>query len=126
VLRAEEPAAFSMRIGPVVVLAGTATETEALEIKVTAAPVDGLLATPVAEVKYTFDCGVKFDPLIVTVVPIGPLVGVKLLIKGNEPVGTNDWVLTADWLPLSTVVTVTGPVVTPEGTTTRSCVPLSQ
>ncbi len=57
---------------------------------------------------------VKFDPLIVTEVPTGPLVGEKLEIVGTAPVTTVKlFALVA--VPLG-VVTVILPVVAPEGT----------
>ena len=54
----------------------------------------------------------KFVPVIVTLVPAGPLVGVKLVIVGA---GTTVKVLALVAVPPA-VVTLTGPVVAPVGT----------
>src|SRR2546428_13849850 len=56
---------------------------------------------------------VKFVPLIVTLVPTGPLVGVKLVIVGALATTVNVLALVA--VP-SGVVTLSGPVVAPAGT----------
>ena len=57
---------------------------------------------------------VKFVPLIVTLVPTGPLVGVKLIIVGGALLTTMKlFVLVA--VPPG-VVTLSGPVVAPAGT----------
>ena len=56
---------------------------------------------------------VKFVPLIVTLVPTGPLVGVKLVIVGGIAVTVKELALVA--VPPG-VVTLTGPVVAPVGT----------
>ena len=56
---------------------------------------------------------VKLEPLIVTAVPTGPLVGVKLVIVGGLVVTENALGLFA--VPPG-VVTLTGPVVAPFGT----------
>ena len=56
---------------------------------------------------------VKFVPVIVTLVPTGPLVGVKLVIVGGLAVTVNVLALVA---VLPAVVTLTGPVVAPVGT----------
>ena len=56
---------------------------------------------------------VKFVPLIVTLVPAGPLVGVKLVIVGALAVTVKLLALVA--LPPG-VVTLSGPVVAPAGT----------
>ena len=56
---------------------------------------------------------VKFVPLIVTLVPTGPLVGVKLVIVGGLAVTVKGLALVA--VPPG-VVTLTGPVVAPVGT----------
>ena len=55
----------------------------------------------------------KFIPLIVTLVPTGPLVGVKLVIVGGLAVTVNVLALVA--VPPG-VVTLTSPVVAPVGT----------
>jgi hypothetical protein len=56
---------------------------------------------------------VKFVPLIVTLVPTGPLAGVKLAIIGALAVTVKLLALVA--IPPG-VVTLTGPVVAPAGT----------
>src|SRR5207248_1785366 len=61
---------------------------------------------------------VKFVPLIVTVVPTGPVEGEKLVIVGGL-VTVKELLLVA--VP-SGVVTLTGPVVAPAGTVARICV----
>ena len=55
---------------------------------------------------------VKFVPVIVTLVPTGPLVGAKLVIVGA---GTTVKLLALVAVPPA-VVTLTGPVVAPAGT----------
>ena len=55
----------------------------------------------------------KFVPVIVTLVPAGPLVGVKLVIVGGLAVTVKVLALVA--VPPA-VVTLTGPVVAPVGT----------
>ena len=55
----------------------------------------------------------KFVPLIVTLVPAGPLVGVKLVIVGALAVTVKLLALVA--VPPG-VVTLSGPVVAPAGT----------
>jgi hypothetical protein len=56
---------------------------------------------------------VKFVPLIVTLLPTGPLVGVKLVIVGGLTTTVNALALVA--VPPD-VVTLSGPVVAPGGT----------
>ena len=56
---------------------------------------------------------VKFAPLIVTLMPTGPLVGVKLVIVGALAVTVNAAALVA--VPAG-VVTLIGPLVAPAGT----------
>ena len=56
---------------------------------------------------------VKFVPVIVTLAPAGPLVGVKLVIVGTLPPTVKLAALVA--VPPG-VVTLTGPVVVPDGT----------
>jgi hypothetical protein len=64
--------------------------------------------------KLTAVAPVKFVPLIVTLVPTGPFVGVKLVIVGGALATTVKlFVLAA--VPLG-VVTRSGPVVAPAGT----------
>ena len=61
----------------------------------------------------TADAPVKFVPLIVTLVPVGPLAGVKLVIVGALALTVKLVALVA--VPPG-VVTLTGPVVAPAGT----------
>ena len=63
--------------------------------------------------KLTAVAPVKFVPLIVTLVPAGPLVGVKPVIVGALAAIVKLLALVA--VP-SGVVTLTGPVVAPAGT----------
>ena len=63
--------------------------------------------------KVTAVAPVKFVPLIVTLVPTGPLVGVTLVIVGGLAVTVKGLALVA--VPPA-VVTLTGPVVAPAGT----------
>ena len=53
---------------------------------------------------------VKFVPLIVTLVPTGPLVGVKLVIVGALPITVRDTAVERE-LAESDTVTVCGPAV---------------
>jgi hypothetical protein len=62
--------------------------------------------------KVTAVAPVKFVPLIVTLVPTGPLVGVKLVMVGG---GTTVKALLLFAAPPG-VVTLSGPVVAPAGT----------
>ena len=62
--------------------------------------------------KVTAVAPVKFVPLIVTLVPSGPLVGVKLVIVGA---GITVKLLVLVAVPPG-VVTLSGPVVAPAGT----------
>jgi hypothetical protein len=89
--------------GPVVAPAGTAAWIAVAEVSVKLALVP-LKATDVAPV--------KFVPLIVTLVPTGPLVGAKLAIVGAGTT-VNAPLLVA--VPPG-VVTLSGPVVAPAGT----------
>ena len=66
----------------------------------------------VTPLKVTAVAPVKFVPLIVTLVPTGPLVGVKLVIVG----GLNTVKLLALVAVPPDVVTPIGPVVAPAGT----------
>ena len=63
--------------------------------------------------KVTAVAPVKFVPLIVTLVPTAPLVGVKLVIVGALAVTLNTLALVA--VPPG-VVTAIGPLVAPAGT----------
>src|SRR5207237_932689 len=96
--------------GPVVAPAGTVAWIAVAEVTVKVA-LTPLNVTEVAPL--------KFVPLIVTLVPTGPLVGEKLAIVG--PLTTvNELVLLA--VPPG-VVTLTGPVVAPAGTVAWIAVP---
>ena len=90
--------------GPVVAPVGTVAWIVVAEVTVKLA-LTPLNATAVAPV--------KFVPLIVTLVPTGPLVGVKLVIVGGLAVTVKGLALVA--VPPA-VVTLTGPVVAPVGT----------
>ena len=90
--------------GPVVAPAGTVASIAAAEVTVK------LALTPL---NVTAVAPVKFVPLIVTLVPTGPLVGVKLVIVGGALATTVKlFVLVA--VPPG-VVTLNGPVVAPAG-----------
>ena len=89
--------------GPVVAPAGTVAEICVAELTVNVALV-ALNCTDVAPVKLV--------PLIVTLVPTGPLVGAKLVMVGGF-VTVKELLLVA--VP-SGVVTLIGPVVAPAGT----------
>src|SRR5207249_10053153 len=93
----------------VVALAGTVAEICVAELTVNVALIP-LNVTDVAPV--------KFVPLIVTVVPTGPLEGAKLVMVGGF-VTVKELLLVA--VP-SGVVTLTGPVVAPAGTAAEICV----
>jgi hypothetical protein len=90
--------------GPVVAAAGTVAWIAAGEVTVNAA------LTPL---NLTAVALAKFVPLIVTTVPMNPLVGVKLVIVGALATTVNEPELVA--VPPG-VVTVSGPVVAPAGT----------
>ena len=70
----------------------------------------------------TEDALLRFKPLMVTRVPTGPLVGVKLLITGAGGVTVNELALVP--VPV-TVVTLIGPDVPPDGTAAVICPSLS-
>jgi hypothetical protein len=90
--------------GPVVAPAGTVAWIAVLDVtvKVAAVPLNRTAEAPV-----------KFVPLIVTLAPVGPLVGVKLAIVGALALTVKLVALVA--VPPG-VVTLTGPVVAPVGT----------
>jgi hypothetical protein len=90
--------------GPVVAPAGTVAWIAVAEVTVKLA-LTALNATPVAPL--------KFVPLIVTLLPTGPLVGVKLVIVGGALTTVKLFVLVA--VPPG-VLTLSGPVVAPAGT----------
>src|SRR2546428_13120435 len=91
-------------IGPVVAPLGTVAEIEVAEftVKLALVPLNRTAVAPV-----------KFVPLIVTVVPTGPLVGVKLVIVGALAVTVNLLALVA--VPAE-VVALTCPAVPPIAT----------
>src|SRR5437660_5102854 len=95
--------------GPVVAPAGTVARIAVSEVtvKVALTPLNDTEVAPV-----------KFVPLIVTLVPTGPLVGVKLAIVGGLTT-VNELALVA--VPPG-VVTLSGPVVAPAGTVARIAV----
>src|SRR5207245_961400 len=95
VLVAVPPAVVTLS-GPVVAPVGTVSR-----IVVAEAPVRGAALTPL---NVTAVAPVKFVPVIVTMVPSGPLVGVRLVIVG----GITTVTLTADevvWLPAASRAT---------------------
>jgi hypothetical protein len=65
----------------------------------------------------------KFVPVIVTVAPTFPLVGVKLVIVGAGTVTLKLVLLVVVWLA---TVTLIAPVVAPAGTATTSCVAVAE
>src|SRR5438067_1500104 len=95
--------------GPVVAPAGTAAEICVAEFTVKVALVP---------LNFTEVAPVKFVPVIVTLVPTGPLIGAKLVMFGGF-VTVKELLLVA--VP-SGVVTLTGPVVAPAGTVAEICV----
>src|SRR5438067_6631726 len=95
--------------GPVVAPAGTAAEICVAEFTVKVALVP---------LNFTEVAPVKFVPVIVTLVPTGPLKGAKLVMVGGL-VTVKELLLVA--VP-SGVVTLTGPVVPPTGTVAEICV----
>src|SRR5947208_3509548 len=92
-------------IVPVVAPLGTVAEIEVDEVTEKLTALVPLNVTAVAPVKLV--------PVIVTLVPTGPLVGVKLVIVGGLAVTVNELVLVA--VPPG-VLTLMGPVVAPLGT----------
>ena len=97
------PAGVVTLTGPVVAPTGTVAWIAVAEVTVKLA-LNVLNLTAVAPV--------KFAPLIVTLVPTGPLVGAKLVIVGGGTI-VNAVLLVA--VPAG-VVTLSGPVVAPTGT----------
>ena len=87
--------------GPVVAPVGTAAWIVVAEVTVK------LALTPL---NVTVVAPVKFVPLIVTLVPTGPLVGVKLVIVGAPPLTVRDTVVERE-LVESDTVTLCGPAV---------------
>ncbi len=104
-------------IGPVVAPLGTVTTSCVADADVGIA-----VGVPLNLTVLALLVELKFDPVIVTVVPIAPLVGVKLVMTGG--------VVTVKLVPLVPVnvptVTVIVPVVAPLGTATTSCVALAE
>jgi hypothetical protein len=103
------PPAVVTLIGPVVTPAGTVARIAVAEVT---------LKLALTELKVTEVAPVKFVPLMVTLVPTGPLVGAKLVIVGGSTT-VNALLLIA--VPPA-VVTLIGPVVTPAGTVARIAV----
>src|SRR5882672_5806469 len=103
------PPAVVTLIGPVVTPAGTVARIAVAEVTVKLA---------LTELKVTEVAPVKFVPLMVKLVPTGPLVGAKLAIVGGSTT-VNALLLIA--VPPA-VVTLIGPVVTPAGTVARIAV----
>src|SRR5467141_1240169 len=93
------PSAVVTRIGPVVAPVGTVAVIAVAEFTVK------LALTPL---NVTAVAPVKFVPLIVTLVPTGPLVGVKLVIVGGALTPAKLFVLVA--VPPG-VLTLSGPAV---------------
>src|SRR5207253_401693 len=91
--------------GPVVAPLGTVAAIVVAELTVKLTALVPLNVTAVAPVKLV--------PLIVTLLPTGPLVGVKLVIVGAGTVTVNELLLVA--VPPG-VVTLMGPLVAPLGT----------
>ena len=87
--------------GPVVAPVGTVAWIVVAEVTVK------LALTPL---NVTVVAPVKFVPLIVTLVPTGPLVGVKLVIVGAPPLTVRDTVVERE-LVESDTVTLCGPAV---------------
>src|SRR5205823_80536 len=108
-------------IGPVVAVPGTMARTWLALPEST---------VPAAEPKRTAVASLRALPLMVTVVPASPAVGVKSVTVGSTrkfphdvSVGVRMTVKRVDELPRpSLVVTVTNPVVAPSGTSTTSAV----
>src|SRR5271155_2198559 len=103
------PPAVVIVIGPVIAPVGTVALTCASEVTMKV-----VAGTPP---KRTCVVCVRLTPVIVTVVPTGPLGGLKLVICG---VTRNGWLLVT--VPLE-VVAVTRPVVAPLGTVAVRYVP---
>ncbi len=100
------PPAVVTLIGPVVVPADTVARIDVAEVTVKLA---------LTELKVTEVAPLKFVPLMVTLVPTGPLVGAKLVIVGGSTT-VNALLLLA--VPPA-AVTLIGPVVAPAGTVAR-------
>jgi hypothetical protein len=98
------PPGVVTRIGPIVAPAGTSARIELAE---------STMKPALTVLKVTAVAPLRFVPLIVTMVPTGPLVGVKLVMVGAG-------VVTVKLVVLLTVppdvVTLMGPVVAPLGT----------
>jgi hypothetical protein len=103
------PTAFVTVRGPVVAPDGTVVVIDVADttVNVAVTPLNFTLVTPV-----------KFDPVIVTAVPTGPMVGENEVITGGPTVKSA--VLTT---VLTGVVTEIFPVVAPVGTVAVICVP---
>src|SRR5256885_4194494 len=110
VLLVAVPAGVGTRTRPVAGPTGTADSVAVAEVTVKLA-LNVLNLTAVAPV--------KFAPLIVTLVPTGPLVGAKLVIVGGGTT-VNAALLVAE---PAEAVTLSGPVVAPAGTVAWIAVP---
>lgn len=99
-------------IGPVAAPTGTITVNDVVVAEVTVAV--GFVPPPVNVTMSAEGVALKFVPMIVTVVPTGPVVGEKLVIFGA---GVKLVLLVADRPP---TVTVIGPAVAPAGINTVS------
>jgi hypothetical protein len=97
-------------IGPLAASAGTVASITLSDATVKVAAVSGCAAVPL---NVTDVAPVKFVPLIVTVTPTDPLVGLKLVIVVELATTVNALALVA--VPPG-VVTLSGPVVAPAGT----------
>jgi hypothetical protein len=106
------PAGVVTEMGPVFALFGTVAVIDVDEFTVNTAPL-----LPI----FTVVAPVKFVPVIVTDVPTGPLWGVKLVMVGGD-ITVKSVLLVA--VPPG-VVTATRPVVAPEGTVARICIPFT-
>lgn len=97
---------------PVVAPVGTETTT------LVADQLDGVAVVPLNLTVLVPCVDPKFDPAIVTTVPTGPLIGVRLLMVGAVLVTVNAFAL----LATPPTVTTTFPVVAPVGTGTTTLV----
>jgi hypothetical protein len=79
----DDPAALETLIGPVIAPTGTFAMSVLLVMRVTVA---GLLLKNVTDVP-----ALKFVPVMVTFVPTGPLVGLKLVTVGFRNLTTSLW-----------------------------------
>ncbi len=107
------PSPTLTQMGPVAAPAGAGTVSCVAVAEVARA------CPPLKLTSLSIAVGLKFVPVIVTMVPTGPLVGVKLVMVGR---GTVKLLLEQpDWPPVSTQI---GPVEAPDGTDATICVPV--